>query len=70
MENLSYVTRRLSGPATPGSLYETFPPLPPPCSYLRVVPTHSRPPLSLSILKNTEALSSVYSFLEPLAYKK
>ena len=70
MENLSYVTRPLSGPASPGSLYEIFPPLPGRSSYLRVAPTYFRPPRSLSILQNTEALSSVYSFLEPFACRK
>jgi len=67
MENLSYITRPLSGPASPGSLYETFPPLPAHCSYLPVALKSSCPPRTLSILQNTKALSLVYSFLEPFA---
>jgi len=70
MENLSYITRPLLGPASPGSLYETFPLLPARPSYLRVVPKYSRPLRRLSILQNTEALSSVYSFFEPFACRK
>jgi len=70
MENLSYVSRPLLGPASPGSLYETFQPLPARSSYLRVVPKYSRPPRSLSILQNTEGLLSVYSFIEPFACRK
>jgi len=67
MENLSYVTGRLSGPASPGFLSETFPPLLQGSSYLRVVPKYSHPPRTLSISQNTEALSSAYSFVEPFA---
>ena len=70
MENLSYVTRPLLGPAFPDSLYETFPPLPACSSYLQVAPNYYCPPRSLSILKNTEALSSVYSFLKPFACRR
>ena len=70
MENLSYVTRPLSGPASLGFLYETFPPLPARSWYVRVVPMYSRPPRSLSILQSTEALSSVYYFLQPFACRK
>ena len=70
MENLSYVTRPLSGTASPGFLYETFPPLLPRSSYLLVVHKYFHPPLSPSISQNSEALSSVYSFLEPFAWAK
>jgi len=69
MENLSYVTRPLAGPASPCFLYETFPPLPAGSAYLRVVPKYSRPPPTLSILQNTEALLWFYSFLEPFAWR-
>jgi len=67
MENLSYVTRPLPGPASPDSLYQTFPPILAHSSSLPVVPKYFHPPRSLSILQSTEALSSVYSFLEPFA---
>jgi len=70
MENLSYVTRPLSAPASPGSLYETFPPLPARSAYLQVVPKYSRPPRTLSISQKTVGLSSVDSFLEPFACRK
>jgi len=70
MENLSYVTRPLSGPASPGSLYESFPPLLARSSYLLVVPKYYRTPRSLSIFQSTEALSQVYSFLEPFACRR
>jgi len=46
-----YVTRPLVGPAFPGFLYETIPPLPAQSSYLRVVPKDSHPPHSLSFHK-------------------
>jgi len=70
MENLSYVTRPLSGPASPDFLYETVPPLPARSPYLPVVPLYFHLPHSLSILRNTEALSMLHSFLEPFVYRK
>jgi len=70
MENLSYVTRPLLAPASPGFLYETFPPLPARSPYPRGVPTYFHPPRRLSISQSTEARLSVYSFLEPFVCRK
>jgi len=65
MENLSYVTRPLPGSASPDFLYEIFPPLAARSSSPDGVPKYFHPLRSLSISQNTEALSSVSSFVEP-----
>jgi len=70
MENLSYVTRPLAGPASLCFLYETCAPHPARSSYLRVPPKYVLPPGSLSSSQNIEVVSSVYSFLEPFLCRK
>jgi len=70
MENLSYVTQSPLGPACPGFLDETFPPLAARSSYLQGVPQYFHPPRSLSTSQSTDALSSSYSFPERFSYTK
>jgi len=67
-----YVTRPLPGLASPGFLYETFPPLPASqdSSFPCAVPIYSHPPRSLSTSQNTVALSALYFSLEPFPCHK
>jgi len=65
-----YVTRPLPCPASPGFLYETFPPLPACSSSLPGIPKYSHPLRTLPLSHSTGALSLVYFFLRPFECRR